>query len=1111
MSDDNAKTFDDVLDDELSALARARERDGIADANGAPCLTGLALSGGGIRSATFCLGVLQTLARRGILRRFDYLSCVSGGNYIGTWLSSLIYRRGGRVRGAETVLERAAYAEKRTGGQPDTESGVVESHAVAYLRSYSNYLAPKAGGFTVDTWTAIATYLRNLILNQTMLVLFFAALLLVPQLIGQAFLAGGTATSFLAPETMVLGACALLLFSVVFIALNLQAVAATEAGSSALPRAQAITQERWVVLLVMLPGLASAILLGWAMFHHAFGSKGAWLRSLIGSAGMEAWVIGGAVVYGLSWLLTAVIGALAQRRAKGTASARGSAKRWWIVGTAPFAGLVFGGVLYLANSELSAWTAHGARGGFLAAALGPVIILIGAYSLTIVAHIGLAKRAFTEGEREWWSRLGAWSSLIGLAWLIAFAVIWLGPALWAWGVEIVSVLGIGWFVTTVAGVMAGADGSSSGKAGSRGWREMLLKVAPSVFVIGALVAIAIGLQAILDPGSAKPMPKAHAADANRPHFTRCEFKLTEQQWVQECDTREVPQFSQALDAQAERMAAIPPGTVLLALLFCVGLLLVLSGRIDINLFSFHQFYRNRLTRCYLGATRNETRAPHPFTRFDPADDLPLAKLASSGEEGAPVQRPFPIVNTALNISGGGKHLAWQQRQACSFAFTPLVCGFEFPASTDVKAGGWVNTSEYMTDNPGGPRLGSLMAVSGAAASPNAGYHTSPQVAFLLSLFNVRLGRWFPRPGTDNPEDLARESPMFGAGYLLKELFAAVDEQSPFVYLSDGGHFENLGIYELVRRRCRFIVACDGSADSSLTFEDLGNASRKCRIDLGADIEICTRMLTRLEGGRHSGFHCAVGTIWYDPAERDRVAKGTMKRAAANTGTLVYIKATLTGDEPMDVVEYASAHPAFPHEPTSDQFFDEAQFESYRRLGLHIGDVVFDRVGHDENDDQCTWVATAAAKLGDQWSSPAGAAADVFTRYGEALQQIETLFRTDAGLAQFAAQLFPDSVAAKDRDAARAIRLDDLDASQRRTTFFAAHQLLQLMENVYLDLNLDSDADWRHADNSGWNQLFQVWGGSRLLRDVWQLSSETYGRRFAAFVRRELKMTQDTAT
>ena len=134
--------------------------------------------------------------------------------------------------------------------------------------------------------------------------------------------------------------------------------------------------------------------------------------------------------------------------------------------------------------------------------------------------------------------------------------------------------------------------------------------------------------------------------------------------------------------------------------------------------------------------------------------------------------------------------------------------------------------------------------------------------------------------------------------------------------------------EMVLRRCHYILVSDAGCDEKMEFQDLGNAIRKIRIDLGIDIDIDVAPL-RPSGPRRTGVHYAIGTIHYS-----RVDSG------APDGILIYLKPSLSGDEPVDVLEYAAHHEQFPHEPTSDQFFDESQFESYRRLGEHVVTEVF---------------------------------------------------------------------------------------------------------------------------------------------------------------------------
>jgi hypothetical protein len=201
-----------------------------------------------------------------------------------------------------------------------------------------------------------------------------------------------------------------------------------------------------------------------------------------------------------------------------------------------------------------------------------------------------------------------------------------------------------------------------------------------------------------------------------------------------------------------------------------------------------------------------------------------------------------------------------------------------------------------------------------------GYYSSPATAFLMTLFNVRLGAWLPNPATASTQELLQAKPPNALLTLARELLGLTDDRGKAVYLSDGGHFENLGLYEMVRRRCRYIVAIDAGEDSKAWFEDLGNAVRKVRIDFDVQID----------------FDPPVGI-----ASRDKPEKPFRSFACATirypenptlTGRLIYLKPCDPAYMTMDVRAYFNGHSAFPHEPTTEQFFTESQFESYRELG-----------------------------------------------------------------------------------------------------------------------------------------------------------------------------------
>jgi hypothetical protein len=200
---------------------------------------------------------------------------------------------------------------------------------------------------------------------------------------------------------------------------------------------------------------------------------------------------------------------------------------------------------------------------------------------------------------------------------------------------------------------------------------------------------------------------------------------------------------------------------------------------------------------------------------------------------------------------------------------------------------------------------------------------------IMMLFNARLGVWRPNPGEPGRGYWSKPGPTYSVRPFIDEAFGLTSDENAWVNLSDGGHFENLGLYEMVLRRCATIIVVDGSADPSFHFDDLGNATRKIRIDLGIPIEFLNGVAIAKEIAAASK-HCAVGQIVYSAVDGPGV----------ENGTLIYIKTSLTGNEPRDVLTYAAENPSFPHQSTADQWFDESQFESYRRLGAHVVEEIF---------------------------------------------------------------------------------------------------------------------------------------------------------------------------
>jgi len=194
-------------------------------------------------------------------------------------------------------------------------------------------------------------------------------------------------------------------------------------------------------------------------------------------------------------------------------------------------------------------------------------------------------------------------------------------------------------------------------------------------------------------------------------------------------------------------------------------------------------------------------------------------------------------------------------------------------------------------------------------------------------------------------------PRFGVRPFVDEAFGLTNDTNTWVYLSDGGHFENLALYEMVLRRCKVIIVSDAGADPEYTYQDLGNAVRKIRIDMGIAIEFRRPMPmspTRMATAEFSGHHAAIADIRY------RACDG------AEDGILVYLKPSLSGDEPADVHHYAAENNGFPHQTTADQFFNESQFESYRRLGLHVVERIRASAPQQGQIDLAAFVEAATA-------------------------------------------------------------------------------------------------------------------------------------------------------
>ncbi len=576
-------------------LVRTRERSAIREPDGRHDgperpLAGLAFSGGGIRSATFNLGVIQALAELKLLRQFDYLSCVSGGGYIGGWLSAFIHVKcNGRVEDAEDKL--------KTGG--------AENPVVRFLRSYSNYLTPRASFFSADTLTAVATCLRNLYLNLVLLVLALGGLLLLPRLlvwfvrwlVGWESIPQAAHTSLL---PLFGGGIACIFIAMIFIGLNL-------GSRGAFKDRPFYTRQGGVITLVVLPGLLSAWLIAYGFYVGA---------EHIARISLLAWVMWGMLIYTPPWMLGWVIGRVLSRDNPG----RTYFTLRTVIEMAAYAMLAgaLGGLLLALFAAVTQWIPRGDNsysGSWIASALSTAL-LMKCYSLTVVGHIGLMGRLFSHESREWWARLGGWALLASLIWAALFTVVYIAPALFIWAPQaVIAAGGTTWLLSTVAGVMLGRSAKTTGDT-RQCWRDKVSLAMPYIFVVGLLGLLSLGLHRLL------MLPAFCSA---------CGPQII--------NATATPSFMQVLYQEAGNFKQVDIAWVAM---LCIGSLLAataLAARIDVNLFSIYHFYRQRLVRCYLGASRCKERAPHPLTGFDPRDDLKLADLCREVEGKLQCQRP----------------------------------------------------------------------------------------------------------------------------------------------------------------------------------------------------------------------------------------------------------------------------------------------------------------------------------------------------------------------------------------------------------------------------------------------------------------------------------------
>jgi len=940
---------------------------------------GIALSGGGIRSATLCLGAFQYFAReerraraagtaRGrLLSRIDYCSSVSGGGYFATFFTSLFLPKHVRDAGSLATPEALPAETVDAAGPPpptpwEAAAGRAadvlcdEGHAsgrmtpLRWLRENGRYLAPNGGS---DYLYAAATAIRNFLALHYVIAVSIVALFL---LVGAARVLGFA----LAPdawyayvEAPFMPDPSAWLWPSAWWALAVASFALVLVPAGV---AYFLAQgERWSeTLRVNFPlitaiGVAAACIAFVASGVFAFTTRdtGVPIEVAFAGHGIDAWRCAAAFI---AYVALAAIALYAAARLCGS---RASAAQAPHAAGHVAANATEPAATTITRTKLSHWL------------LPPLYVTLAIAGYALVDTVGqtLYARYTAHALGRWAVGGGVLALLIALAKRLLPLVSGLGDSTTPWWKRIPAtafafVAGIG-LALVVAAV----------------WSTMT-----HALVFG-------GAAPFGDPGCLMGMP----ADA--------------------------PARDVALDASGRIVVTAPVETLVcgagappiaplawLALFAAFLIVALFTGRTVgfINLSSLQRYYSGHLMRSYLRASlfAEDADVEPDVRKAARRDDIALSAYYNRAS-----LAPIHLVNVTMSQTlASGSSLVDRDRKGANLAIGPF--GFALgrsgfvgwnPADIDDKLQRCPGTVLGARDDAALPgftagdalvmeplSIGNWCAISGAALTTGHGKGTTLGLSLLLALTNVRLGYWWntaiapaddaapPTTGDSAPPPPANVRKPFHAvaraalahakrqllidfdrrrilstvfraqTYLAEEMTARYHgARRSHWYLSDGGHFENTAAYELVRRRVRHIVALDNGRDAGYAFDDVANLVRKARIDFGARIEFMSRAelwafvdaSVREHFGAPQDFAPGGASRAYAMLARIRYDDGS-------TGLLLVVKPRVTGLESIDIRNYHATSADFPQQTTNDQFYDEAQWESYRALGAFIAETLF---------------------------------------------------------------------------------------------------------------------------------------------------------------------------
>jgi hypothetical protein len=890
-----------------------------------PLTVGLALSGGGIRSATFNLGLLQGLAARNVLPRVDYLSTVSGGGYIGSWLGALIQRKG---------LDEACRV--LTGKAEDP--GGREAFSLFWLRENSSYLGPRQPG---DDALLTGLALRNWVSVWVVLGVLFLAL---------------------------------------FLAMDLRWLAGLAWPGAGFPHpGWKLWWSPWLLLPVVLL-LVGLIPAGWAYWLVPDRQKvplGHRLDPLRLSRGLllltVALTVGGFLGGWPSFQSASLPGFCG-----GLALVNGSALAFYKLACWSTRSLAKAGVVE--PEHLRGWLSRRLADVMLWTGVLTLLGLVDTLGQSIYAVV--ATQSFG-GLRGW--AAGAVATLAGAASAGRLLQSWMGSSRKPVSLPLAVLAGVAaallWLFALV-GFNALAHGLAFGFQEPR--RPDSALGAGQVLLLNARSERPTGQIAV--PGA-----KAEVyLDGNRLGETPISVALPEDGTL-----------AVRVVALADHPGDLPAGPrwpLLVGALLAAAFLTAVLGnlRAFLNLSTLGLFYTRRLIRTFLGAS-NATRAQQAgFTRVQDemeGDDEPWRSYRPWDRGG-----PLHLVNVTINETVDGRsQIQYRDRKGTIMAVGPmgLSVGLHHHATWEDQG----LKGQGAPPAPGAPKafkvfppgetmacesmmLGQWVGISGAAFGTGLGSRTQAGISALFSFFNVRTGYWW-YSGIDRPGP-SGAGPSFGQAisapvrafsrilpvqaHLLEEALGRFPGTAHRQwYLSDGGHFENTGVHELARRQVPVILLADCGRDEGCAFEDLANLTLKLRNDFGAELSFpagahafrrtpWAASFTRNLEEVHRLFRPGVplpepfDLDWPsrkelvptgDPAcSRARFTLACIAYPGGGTSVVVVLKPGLKGEEPLDLLHYRVQHSDFPQQSTLDQFFDEAQWEAYRKLGEITGREVF---------------------------------------------------------------------------------------------------------------------------------------------------------------------------